>query len=207
MEDSEVPIRWKIYATLTGFWIKGLTFFASNEWLEKELKISRRAIQYALGELEAMNLIKRDVKGYERIIMPGGCNRLHGGVQSSDQKGCKRLHHNSDSSSDNKKETSEEVSSPLEIVKDEGGRLPRPPKDKELVSLRNSMYETIEKEYGAKPTPNMGDYQRLLAAKKRGISPKDMKYMLEDAISKGKGRTVRSVFTDREIDLFNQENA
>ena len=101
LHDEGVPARWKVLAIVQGFWISGRTVFATNEWIQKQLGYSRRQVQYALSELEKMNLISRNVKGMNRLILPGGAIGLHGGVQSHDQKSAVGLHHNSVSNSDN----------------------------------------------------------------------------------------------------------
>jgi hypothetical protein len=100
LKDEAVPARWKVLATVQGFWISGKTLYATNEWIQKKLGYSRRQIQYALSELEKMNLITRNVHGMNRLILPGGAIRLHGGVQSDDQKSAVGLHHNSVSNSE-----------------------------------------------------------------------------------------------------------
>ncbi len=103
-----------------------------------------------------------------------------------------------------KKDFSIEKSPPLEIVRDEEKK-PRVPPDKRALTLRDWCYDKIEDEYDQRPTTNMGDYLQITKALKH-LSDKDVKLMMEDALSAGKGQTVRSVFTDREIDIYRQEN-
>ncbi len=93
---------------------------------------------------------------------------------------------------------------PLTIERDEEKK-GRVPPDKKALTLRDWCYERIEEEFGQKPTTNMGDYIQLSKALK-SLTEKDVKLMMEDAIENGKGQTVRSVFTDREIDIYRQEN-
>ena len=72
IEDPNVALKWKLYAYLNGFWISGKTVYARNDTLAKAFNKSERAIQAALGELEAIGLITRDIKGLSRYILPGG---------------------------------------------------------------------------------------------------------------------------------------
>ena len=108
IQDPNVALKWKLYAYLNGFWIGGKTVYARNDTLAKEFKKSERAIQSALGELEELGLITRDIKGLSRYILPGGIPKegrspasptheaqLHQGDEA-------QLHHISDSISDSK---------------------------------------------------------------------------------------------------------
>lgn len=80
------------------------------------------------------------------------------------------------------------------------------PRDTRALRLREAFYDLIEQEYGSRPTVNMGDYIQLQKALKKLEDEKHLKLMMEDAIASGKGQTVRSVFTDRQIDVYAQEN-
>lgn len=106
IEDVNVALKWKLYAYLNGFWIGGKTVYARNDTLAKEFSKSERAIQFALGELEELGLITRNIKGLSRFILPGGIPKegrspasptheaqLHQGDEA-------QLHHTSDSISD-----------------------------------------------------------------------------------------------------------
>lgn len=93
---------------------------------------------------------------------------------------------------------------PLKIEKDEPEKK-RQPQNRKALELREWCYDRIEEEYGSRSTTNMGDYVQIVKALKH-LSEKDIKTMVEDALSAGKGKTVRSIFTDREIDLYRQEN-
>lgn len=80
------------------------------------------------------------------------------------------------------------------------------PANKQALALREWAYQQITNEHGARPTTNMGDYIQITKALKKGLTETDVRLMVEDAISIGKGQTVRSIFTDREIDLYAQTN-
>lgn len=88
------------------------------------------------------------------------------------------------------------------------GREPKETKTPQNVTalrLRAWCYKKIAEEYGDTPTMNKGDYFQLVKALKKLKEP-DIKLMMEDALVAGKGQTVRSVFTDRLIDVYKQEN-
>jgi len=59
-------------------------------------------VQRSLGELEDMGLVSRDIKGFKRVILPGGCRGAspQGAVGRHQEHDAGR-HHNSDSNSDN----------------------------------------------------------------------------------------------------------
>lgn len=71
IEDPNVALKWKVYAYINGFWISGNTFYARNDTIAKRFGKSERAVQLALGELEDLCLITRNIKGLSRYILPG----------------------------------------------------------------------------------------------------------------------------------------
>lgn len=164
LKDEGVPARWKVLAVVQGFWIAGKTVYATNDWIQEKLGYSRRQVQYALSELEEMSLITRNVHGMNRLILPGGATRLHGGVQPSDQKGAVRLHHNSVSNSDNIN-TAQSADFTLE---DEDA------KPKKATKSANAEYEDglqwAEKRTGRKFVNRVKQYSALKKAKANGIS-------------------------------------
>lgn len=71
-DDPNVAVKWKLFAVLNGFWVNGLTVYAANKFFADKTGVSERAIQSALGELEAMGLIRREIHGHNRTIYPAG---------------------------------------------------------------------------------------------------------------------------------------
>lgn len=73
LHDAAVPLRWKLYAILNGFWMNGKTVYSKNAWFSETLKCDERTIQKCLADLETQGLITRQEndKG-ARIILPGG---------------------------------------------------------------------------------------------------------------------------------------
>lgn len=106
IDDANVALKWKLYAYLNGFWIGGKTVYARNDTLAKEFNKSERAIQFALGELEELGLITRNIKGLSRFILPGGIPKEGRSPASPTheaqlhQRDEAQLHHTSDIISD-----------------------------------------------------------------------------------------------------------
>lgn len=71
--------------------------------------------------------------------------------------------------------------------------------------LKEKLYEKLEDDTGKKPTPHIADYKQVQLALKQGLSEEDCLQMFDDALSEGKVRTVREVFTSRKIDIYRQE--
>lgn len=217
MEDDEVPLRWRAYALLTGFWISGKSVYATNEWLEKQLNCSRRGIQVALSELEELGLAERDIVGKNRLIVPGGRSRLRGGAQTSDVQGRRRLPHSSDSISDNIKgaetiedsgsaSSSEDSGDDLSIVTtdEEGNELTyrglrrerptAPPKNKVALGLVAEFKGMVLKEIGIQATVGVEGYVRVLAAMSAGLTSENIRLLFEDWFaSRGKDEDKTSI--------------
>lgn len=83
LKDPAVPLRWKLYTILNGFWISGKPVFASNMWFAEKLGCSDRTIRECLLELEKMYLITRHGSSQKRRIIPGG----HGDMPEIDKVG------------------------------------------------------------------------------------------------------------------------
>lgn len=71
IHDSSVPIHWKLYALINGFWINSLPVYASSRHFAVKLKCSDRHIRGSLERLEKMGLIDRQIDGHKRLILPG----------------------------------------------------------------------------------------------------------------------------------------
>ncbi len=80
MDDTSVPLHWKLYAFINGFWIGGKTFFASNEYLAKRFDCDERTIPKLLETLETMGLVQRTYEGGRRMVMPAGVLTMEGGA-------------------------------------------------------------------------------------------------------------------------------
>jgi len=100
MYDQSVPARWRLLGIINGFHINGLEFFATNEWVMKELDCSQQTVSTAIKELEKMGEIKIKRQGMNRIISrifkSKGTNQLVGGYKSTCMEGTNQLVHNAD---------------------------------------------------------------------------------------------------------------
>lgn len=72
MGDQSVPIKWRLYGLLNGFWINGLTVYAANKHFSDKLGCTERHVRRALEELEVDKLVRREINGHNRVIYPGG---------------------------------------------------------------------------------------------------------------------------------------
>jgi len=79
IDDPSVPLKWKLYCLINGFWVSGKPVFASNDYFSEKLGCSDRHVRDCLLELEKMFLITRHGKSQNRRIIPGG----HGGGTGS----------------------------------------------------------------------------------------------------------------------------
>lgn len=126
IKDPSVPLRWKLYTIINGFWISGKPVFASNEFFAVKLGCSPRHIRDCLAELEKMYLITRHGSSQKRRIIPGGHGvppedegrnpELLGGGTGSSAREEPRAPHIADSIADSL--TGEQSSQDYEIVKD-----------------------------------------------------------------------------------------
>jgi len=128
LKDPAVPLRWKLYTILNGFWISGKPVFASNAWFAEKLGCSDRHVRDCLLELEKMYLITRHGASQKRRIIPGGHG---GGTESSYQGGTPsvaraepRVPHIADSIADRLNGASEDGLRVEEVVEEEEN--PRP---------------------------------------------------------------------------------
>lgn len=101
LEDKSVPMRWKLYALINGFWIAGLEVFASNAFFAEKLKCTERHIQNCLEDLEKDKVLRRVGVSQQRRIVPWGTNpEFVGGRTGSSKWDEPSVRHNSDSNSD-----------------------------------------------------------------------------------------------------------
>lgn len=72
LKDPSVPIHWKLYGVINGFWISGKPVFASNAFFAEKLGTTDRHIRRSLEHLEGLGLLDRQIDGLQRYIYPGG---------------------------------------------------------------------------------------------------------------------------------------
>lgn len=107
IDDAAVPMHWKLYAIINGFWISAKPVFASNAFFAKNLKCSERYVRDCLEKLEAMEVITREGQSQNRRIVPGSArggtsssSQFRGGGTSSSTRAEPAVPHTSDSISD-----------------------------------------------------------------------------------------------------------
>lgn len=102
MLDESVPIKWRLYGYINGFWIAGKPVYATNSHFAERFKCSERHVSRALEELEKEGLLARDIEGFKRYILPGGMTpQVRGGRRGRSAEGDVGGQHISDSNSDN----------------------------------------------------------------------------------------------------------
>lgn len=184
--------------------------FPSFTNLEKTCGMSRPTISNRVEKLEKLGFIKKKVGNYTTSnsyfiqLLPSKADLLpsKGGLPEV----VKEVNSNNNHINNNhKKGNNKVVSSLIEVVEDKPKKKSKDYKNKQALKLREWAYQQIEDTYGHYPVINQGDYFVLVKALKF-LSEEDIKIMVEDALSKGEGQTVRSIFTDRQIDLYRQEN-
>lgn len=72
IEDKSVPLHWKLYTIVNGFWISGRPVFASNTYFAEKLRCTERNVQLCLAKLEEMGLLERIGQSQNRTIVPAG---------------------------------------------------------------------------------------------------------------------------------------
>lgn len=108
---------------------------------------------------------------------------------------------------DSKEKKSVAVATPSLPVREvaDDSKKPRVPRDTRAMELREWCYKQIEQETGVRPITSQGDYVRLVEALKY-LKETDIRDMMIEALDRGRGQTVRGVFTNRAIDVYRQEN-
>jgi len=121
VSDTSVPMRWKLYALVNGFWIGGKTVFASNKFFAEKLGCSERHIQNCLEELEKLGVLERTGISQNRKIVPKGTNPAFVGGRTQSSKGDEpSVHHTSVSNSDSINSAFEDEQRVIVSLKEEG---------------------------------------------------------------------------------------
>lgn len=69
IKDSEVPSHWRLLALFNGFFISGKSFYATNEWIEKQIGLKQWAISSGITKLEKLGKIRTEGKGSKKRII------------------------------------------------------------------------------------------------------------------------------------------
>lgn len=134
MEDKSVPVKWRLYGIVNGFWLSGRSCYGGNPYFAKELGVSERQIRNAFAELEADKLLRRNIKGTTRIVVPYSLITLEaevgvppGGSGSSGEAEV-GVPHISDSISDSITSAFEDERREVPDIEEESTRVKKPPK-------------------------------------------------------------------------------
>ena len=193
--------------------LKNEKCFASNEILAELCKSTPTSVRNSLTTLERAGFIRRSYeegnphKGRLEIIpllafvkvAPTGASRYHPQVLQVAPTGAQ----NKSIEKEQLNTAKADLISYSEESEEESK--PRTHKDKEALALRAKGYRLLEKEHGVAPTPTFADYSRILEARKV-LKDSDILTMVDDALSKGKAKTLREMLTARAIDIYRQEN-
>ena len=187
--------------------------YPSRSKLSKDAGCSIRTVDTSISKLVEIGMLKKETRkaGKEnlsniyQIIIQGG-SAGDAPPSATDAPGVvQEVRSNYNHSNYNQIRGNNKVVSYFIEVEDKKTTKAKSGKDKQALKLREWAYQQIEDTYGHYPVINQGDYFVLVKALKF-LSEEDIKIMVEDALSKGEGQTVRSIFTDRQIDLYRQEN-
>ena len=119
--------------------------------------------------------------------------------QNTEIEGYNSINHN-----DNEENVKTFGLTSFEVVSDTQPKEKTQPKNKEALALREKLYDLFEVEYEVRPTINMGDYVRVVTAKK-SLTDKQILELVEDRLNgKKPPKTVREALTDRAIDIYLQ---
>lgn len=69
IKDSEVPAHWRLLALFNGFFISGKPFYATNEWISKQIGLKQWAISSGITKLEQMGKIHTEGKHSKRRVI------------------------------------------------------------------------------------------------------------------------------------------
>lgn len=170
IRDPSVPLKWKLYTIINGFWIAGKPVFASNRFFAEKLGCTERHIQDCLAELEKEHLITRHGKSQNRRIIPGGRTDSSWRDEPSDVvRDEPTVHHISDSIADNLMITAK---ADFLVVSEE--EKPRAPKDSHTKQY-NALIDWLRELTGA-PVKNVGkQYKWLKLAREYDYNPTQLK--------------------------------
>lgn len=138
MDDQSVPVKWRLYGIINGFWLSGKSCYGGNKFFSEKLGVGERQIRSALSQLEEEKLLRREVHGTSRNILPYGSVReaevgVPPGGSGSSGEAEVGVPHISDSISDSIPGALEDEQRGYEVVslkEEETTRVKKPPKYK-----------------------------------------------------------------------------
>lgn len=196
MKDPSVPVKWRLYGIINGYWLSGRTVFAGNEYFAAELGCSERHISRALQELEKDGLLSRNVQGFKRTILPRVTPDVRLGRRPVSREGDAPGHHISISNSTSKKEASKkklplnrkgmeyeynldpETGEPLSNRK--RGAIKKEGKNKIAMRIQRKFSDMVLEKFGFRPVMDVKTYKIALFAMNSGELTEEQIYDLFD---------------------------
>lgn len=130
MDDPSVPVKWRLYGIINGFWLSGKSCYGGNKFFSEKLGVGERQIRSALSQLQEEKLLRREVHGTSRNILPYGSVReaevgVPPGGSGASGEAEVGVPHISDSNSDNKPGALEDELRFVTVTESDEERAPR----------------------------------------------------------------------------------
>lgn len=229
LTDTSVPIRWRVWAVINGFFVSGQKCWASNEWLGEKVKAHKDSVSQAIKELENMKMLSCERTRRTRLISPGtseiGGTTYHTKAPTPILDRRQRLSI-SDSISDSRKGFLEKQKSSLsekdqpqtqiETRDVDSDGMPVAPKQRKGAYNRDPVWKIVQqcaaamqKDTGIPPVMGV---KSLVAVKRalKTLKPPDILIMVEDALSNGRaekfGMSLNAILSDTEINKYMLDN-
>jgi len=194
-----------LYGEITALTSKEGYCWASNQYFADLYGVNTYTICRWVAELVKEGFITSIVENKNQrkihLRVPQNC----GGGTTKSARGVPQNQQHINTVNTTVKKAETKVSELPFLVVEETTKVVKPPRDKRAWELREKLYTMFEKDTGARPTPTMADYVRIVEALK-SLEPKHIEEMVENALSYGGEKTVREVLTSRKIDIYRQEN-
>lgn len=71
LADKSVPVRWRVWAVINGFFIAGKEFWASNDWIGEQIGCHKDSVSQGVKELEDLGMMHSKRTRRSRVIYPG----------------------------------------------------------------------------------------------------------------------------------------
>lgn len=215
LKDPAVPLRWKLYTILNGFWISGKPVFASNAWFAEKLGCSDRHVRDCLLELEKMYLITRHGASQKRRIIPGGHG---GGTEGSSQGGTHsvvraepRVPHIADSIADRLNGAVAIAPRIVEYTEEDENARPSKEKDPNLDRSVKYWRELCKRETDLTPSTGIPTIKKILKNAHAHLTWPQIKQKMDewfdvDGLQDHEKIQITRCFSTVQIDAFKAEN-
>jgi hypothetical protein len=175
--DKSVPMRWKLFSLINGFWLSGKRVFASNAFFAEKLGCTERHIQTCLEQLEREGVLERIGVSQNRTIVPVGTNSGFVGGRTGSSKGDDpRVRHISESISESRKGVA-----PLRTLEEDSEVTPHKSKADPLVEKAGKYwYALCKKHIGLEPSGGLPKAMKIVKEARKSLSFPEIKKMMDD---------------------------